>query len=757
MFWRRKRSVHDFSEEIRAHLELEADEIRAEGANEADARASARKAFGNIAAAEERFYEKGRMLWFDSLLRDFRYGISNMRRKPGFTLTAVLILALGIGVNTTIFSVVNALLLRPLPVPDSGRVVSIYTSDFSGPPYHSSSYPDYLDFRAGTNVFSSIAAYFMQPMNVSAGGPSERVTGNLVTENYFPALRIEAARGRTLTAGDKNAAVISYGFWQRTFASDPDIVGRKIVVNGMPYRVAGVAPKDFTGLARGVPADIWAPLTAESRLVQASKLANRGSRWLSVVGRLRDGVDLAEAQAALRLMAGRLHQAYPEDWTDVQKRARRITLRPANEGLPVVDRAQLIPFLTILMAVVGIVLLLACVNVANLLLARASARAREIGIRLSLGASRLCLIRQFLIESVLLALTAGAAGVLAAIWATGLLTRFRPPLRLPVELDFSPDLRVLSFALAVSLATALLCGLLPAIRATRLNVIPRLRESAPNRAAAFLSLRNALAMTQVALSLILLAGAGLFLRSLIAATSIDPGFNPAHIAIASLDLGTLGYDEARGLAFYRQLLDRAGALPGVKSVSLARMVPLGLGGNRTRADLQGYTPRAGEDMGININYVSPRYFETMGIPLLQGRDFTAQDQKGSAGVAIVNEAFARHYWPGENPIGRWIRTNGASFTVVGVARTGKYRSLSEDPLPYFYLPLFQQYRSDAILHVRAYGDAAVLSGKIRRVVRSLDKDLPVFGFATMDEHLGIALLPSRAAAILLGAFGVLAL
>jgi predicted permease len=756
VFWRRKRSADDFREEIRAHLGLEEDELKAEGWKEGEARTEARKAFGNVTRAEERFYERRRVVWVDDLLRDVRYGFATMKRTPGFTLATVLTLTLGIGGNTTIFSFVNALLLRPLPVRDLNRLVALYTSDYSGPAYGGSSYPDYLEFRENNSIFSGMAAYAMRQMNLSTGGATERVLGHVVTEDYFPVLGVGVVQGRAVTAEDETRAVLSYNLWQRSFASDRDVVGRRIVLNGKPYHVAGVAAQGFTGVIRGIPADLWVPLprNAQPGSPEAAQLTSRGSRWLLVAGRLAEGVGLTKAQAAFRVVASRLHKAYPENWTDIAKQGRRITLQPVNEAL-LVDRGGVVRFLTVLMAVVGIVLLLACVNVANLLLARAAARTREMSIRLSLGAGRSRLIRQLLTESVLLSAVAGVAGVLGAIWATRLMMGFRPPLPLPVVLDLSLDVRVLGFAIALSVATALAFGLLPAIRATRPDLTSALKEAVPeagSRGVRVLTLRNTLAIAQVALSLLLLVGAGLFIRSLLTASAIDVGFDRKNLVVASLDLGLQGYDEARGMAFYRQLLERMETLPGVRSASLAEIVPLGFGGQRTGVELEGYTPRQGEDMELNFNVVSPRYFLTMGIPLVRGREFAAQDRDKEPGVVIVNEALARRYWPGSNPLGKHIRRGRANYTVVGVASDGKYRSLGEPSLPYFYLSLFQDYSSGMSIHVRTHGEPAVMVSAIRSEVRALDKDLPLTDVKTMEEHLGLALLPSRVAGMLLGAF-----
>ncbi|RPI21752.1 MAG: FtsX-like permease family protein, partial [Chloroflexota bacterium] len=413
----RARMEKDLDRELRYHLERRTDVLISSGLSATQARKQAAIELGGAAQVKEAVRDTWFWRWLHDLLRDVRYGIRAMGRNPGFTAAAVLTLTLGIGVNVTLFSFVNALLLRPLPVPNSHRIIAIYTSDYSGPPHGGSSYPDYIDFRDASDVFSGMSAYSIEMMSLSSGSATERVLGNIVTKNYFSVLGVDAVRGRTLSAEGDDAVVLSYGLWQRAFASDPGIVGRNIVVNGRACRVAGVAPKGFRGLVRGIPADLWVPLESHPGTPAANQMASRSNRGLEVVGRLADGVELRQAKAAFRAIAGRMLRAHPEEWTDIQKQGRRITLLPANEAL-MIDRTAVVQFLTILMAVVGIVLLLACVNVANLLLARASARTKELSIRLSLGAGRLLFNGPASTESLLLSSAAGAAGILLAIWAT---------------------------------------------------------------------------------------------------------------------------------------------------------------------------------------------------------------------------------------------------------------------------------------------------------------------------------------------------
>lgn len=759
MIWRRRRSDDDVSEEIRTHLELEADDLVAEGLSEQQAHVAARQGFGSVASTRQRLYERGRVMWIDDLVRDLRHSLVLLRRAPGFTLAVVVTLALGIGLNTAIFSFVNALLLRPLPVPDSARLVTVHTSDFSGPARGSTGYPDYVDFRdSSRDVFSGLAAYSMELMNLSDGGASDRVQGHLVTQNYFSVVGIDVARGRVFGPDDENVVVVSHGLWQRMLGGREDVLGRRLAINGRPAVVIGIAPSGFTGLLRGLPADLWLPVERQPQL--AERLSQRGSRWLTVVGRLADGVELPRAQAAFTVLARQLHRAHPREWTDLKAAGRRITLEPANQSLLLVDRADVVPFMATLMAVVGIVLLLACVNVSNLMLARGAVRSREMAIRLSVGAGRSRVLRQLFTESLLLAILAGFAGTFVALAATRLLVRMQPPLPLRVALDLSPDVRVLGFTALVSLVAALLFGLLPALRMTRPNLTTALKSGVPEAGARRVrlgSLRNGLVAAQVGLSVILVVGAGLSVLSLVRASAVDVGFVPRNVVIASVSAGRQGYDDARARLFFEQVMARIEALPGVRSAALAEMVPLGFSGQRTRVGLQGYTPREGEDMEINFNVVGPRYFETMRIPLTHGREFDATDRVGATGAVIVNEALVRRYWPDGVAIGKQIRRGESAFTVVGVTADGKYRSLSEPPLPYLYLSLGQRAESNLSLHVRTDREPMAVAGAIRATVRDLDPELPVTDVRTLEDHLGLVLMPLQAAATLLGAFGVLAL
>jgi predicted permease len=703
----------------------------------------------------------------DGLRQDLRQAARLLVKHPGFTAVAVMSLALGIGANTAIFSLVNALLLRPMPVPRPQEIVSVFTSDFSGPAYGASSYPDYLDFRR-VDALSGLAAWAPTPVALAQGGASQRMFAEAVTASYFDVLGVRPVLGRGFVpeedSGPHAVVVIAHGVWQRVFGGDSGVIGRSVTLNGTPFQVVGVAPPEYVGAMRGLAMDLWIPLSMQDvARTGRSGLTSRGNRGIMLIGRLRPGADIRSAQARFDALAGELQRAFPQNWTDVQQRGRRITVVSEAGGRVFPEfRGPVLGFMALLMTVVGLVLLIACANLANLLLARASARRREIGIRLALGAGRWALIRQLLAESVLLSLLGGAAGAVGAAWTADVLSTFRPPLPVPVVLDLALDLRVLAFALAVSIATGVLFGLAPALAATRTDVVSALKDdgaatgTGPQRS----RLRNALVVGQVSVALLLLVGSGLFVRSLRNAHAIDPGFEAGGLAMASVDLVLGGYKEDAGRAFYVRALEETRALPGVVAATFVKDAPLGLGGSRRRVWIEGYTPRPHEDMEVALTSVGPGYFETMHIPLLRGRTFTGSDGPGLPLAAVVNEAFVRQYWNGEEAIGRRIRSYGQEAPpaeIVGVVRDGKYRTLGEEARPFLYLPLLQDYDGEATLIARTNGSPATVAAQLQHRLFEVDPRVPVFDVKTMDEHLRFTLLPARLAASVLGLFGTVAL
>ncbi|HEX7049885.1 MAG TPA: ABC transporter permease [Longimicrobiales bacterium] len=707
-----------------------------------------------------------------TLMNDLRYTLRGLARNPGFAVVAVLTLGLGIGANSAIFSVVNAVLLRPPPqVREPERLVQLYTSDYSGPLYGASSYPDYEAFRDGADAFSGLAAYGFRPVQLAIGDRAELTAGELVSGNYFSVLGVTPAVGRLILPSDDDVpgrapvAVISYTVWQRSFGLNPDVVGRTVRLNGQPYTIIGVAPPGFAGSTRPLAAGVWVPMAMADRLTgqsgDDSLLEERGSRWLGVIGRLADGATLERAQAQVTTLAAGLHARYPGAWTDVREATRRVTLLPEPETrVPPAARGAVLGFVGMLMGVVGLVLLIACANVANLLLARATQRRREIAIRLAVGAGRGRLVRQLLTESLVLALLGGGAGLLIALWLTDLLTGFQPPLPLPIALDVGLDGRVVSFALAVSVLTGIIFGLVPALEASRPELVPALKdESGAARVGGRRPwLRSALVVGQVAVSLVLLIGAGLFVRSLRNAAAVDLGFDPEGVLLATLMLDLEGYTPAEGRVFYTRLLERVEALPGVESAAVAEVVPLMIGNQQRRSvSIEGYEPAPGEDMEFDFNGVSAGYFELMRMPLARGRGFTAEDREGAPLVVVVNETFARRFWPGEDPIGKRLSYRRDAFAeVVGVVRDAPVRSRAEPQRAQFFIPHAQDYRGNMMLHVRTAGDPAALAPAVRGAVRELDADLALLNVTTLEQAVGGSLLPQRAAAALLGGFGSLA-
>jgi putative ABC transport system permease protein len=716
-----------------------------------------------------------------TLWQDLRYGARMLLKKPGFTLIAVLTLALGIGANTAIFSLIDALLLRPLPgVEDPERLVMVYTSDFSSGRYSSSSYPDYKDFRDQNHILSGLAAFTNSAMHLSTGGESERVRGGLVTGNYFSVLGVKATMGRTLLPEDDQSlgahpvAVLSHDLWQRRFGGDQSVVGKSVSLNGYTFTIIGVAPEGFRGTGLQTVLELWVPILmyrqinnpAASQAPPAASQApfdRRGSRGFTLVGRLRPEATLEQAQAQFTAIAAQLARAYPETNLGTLQQPdqpRPVTLVPINQAMVgPATRESTSRVTQMLMAVVGIVLLIACANIANLLLAQARGRQKEVAVRLALGATRLRIIRQLLAESALLALVGGAASLLLALWLAELLLSFEMFAAF-AALDLKLDPRVLGFTLIISLLTGAIFGLAPALQASKPELVSALKESGsgdrsvPRR----IGFRNVLVTAQVALSLILLVGAGLFARSLQKAYATDLGFETGNGLLASVDLARQGYNEAQGRQFYRQLMERVEALPGVRAATLALYIPINAGGSRRGVSIEGYTPRPNEDLELNFNIVGSAYFRALGIPLVMGRGFS--EQETDAKVAIINETMARRYWPDQNPLGRRIsssRSQGQFFEVIGVVRTGKYRNLREEALPYIYLPLSQHYQPGMTLFVRTSGDVASVQPSVRAAVKAVDQNLPLFEVKSFDEHMARALAPERTSAALTGSFALLAL
>ncbi|NIN73245.1 MAG: FtsX-like permease family protein [Gemmatimonadetes bacterium] len=700
----------------------------------------------------------------DTLLSDLRYAVRRLSQRPGFAAIALLTMALGIGANSAIFSIVNAVLLRPLPVESPDRLVEIYSQEADDDVPVTQAYPDYLDIRARDDLFSGVTAYTADFFSVNLGTRSEVMFGESVTGDYFDVLGVPAAVGRTFISGEDDAVgappvvVISHGLWKRRFASDPRVLGQTLRIRGRPFEIVGVSPPEFKGLLMGFSAELWIPLSANASFAAAgAMLDDRDSRYLLIKGRLRPGVTAEQAQAGLNVLAGQLAEAYPDS-----NEGRRFPVIPTNDVRlhPMIDRA-LVPVAALLMTVVGLLLLIVCTNLANLLLARALARRKEIAIRLAMGAGRWRLVRQLLTESVLLGLLGGALGLAVAWWTAKLLVSFQPPVLFKLSLDIGIDGRVLVFTFFVSLVAAMFFGLAPALQATRPQLVQALKDELDTVAQRFrrFGLRGSLVIVQVAVSLVLLVGAGLFLRSLIGAQAIDPGFERERAAILMIAPELAGYDETRAENLLFELRDRARTVPGVETVSLASHLPLGVSVNATALYVEGAETRPDDAPSIDITVVSSGHFETMGIPLLRGRDFNDRDDDSATPVVILSEAAARRFWPGDNPVGKRLRlgaSDGELREIIAVAQDTKVRTLGEEPRPYLYLPFSQNYRPIMSLVVRTSGDPRSILPVLLRESLLLDESLPIMESKTMEQHLGIMLFAPRMGGILLGVFGGLA-
>ena len=697
-----------------------------------------------------------------SLLQDLRYARRILVKSPLFTAIVVITLALGIGLNTAVFSAIDTLLLKPLPgVRAPNELVQLYRSWPGDQKFGSNSVPHYQDLRdRTTDVFSGVAAWAFVRVSLSSGGRSQQVFGTAVSANYFSVFGVNPLRGRTFVPaeavgpGAHAVAVLSYDGWQNLFGGDPTVVGRSVVLDGQAYTIVGIVPRDFKGAIPIVSPAVYIPLTQIDQLRpgEGDLLTERGDNFLNVVARLAPGVTVARANDRLGVVLRGLLQEHPDDY----KNSGIFLVRQADAGLHPTLKGAEVGLSSVVMAVVAILLLIACVNVANLFLARARDRAREMAIRLSLGASRAALVRQLLTESLLFAVVSGVAGLGVASWAIGLANR----VSLPMDIDFRPGLSVspivLLFTLGVTVATGFLFGLAPALQATRPSMIPALKgESAAGESRSRAT--RVLVVAQMALSIVLLVCAGLFLRNLNSATNVDKGFNSAHVLVASLDPGIQGYTRPRAEEFYRQLTARLASDPDVTAVGFTSELPLDLGESDSGVQIPGYTPAKNENMSIQNVSVTPGYFRAMGTRLLEGRGFTAQDDSASPGAIVVNERFATRFWPGQDALGKTVHVHGRDHTVIGVVPTGKYDRLGEPPTPYMYFAQAQDWEFGMTLVLRTRSDPLAVVPTLRSEVAALDADMPLSDVRSMESHLGIALLPARLTGWVLGIFGLLGL
>jgi macrolide transport system ATP-binding/permease protein len=694
-----------------------------------------------------------------TLIGDVRYSFRSLLKNPGLTLAAILSLGLGIGANTTIFTWVQAVLFRPIPLaadPSSIRIAAMENREGQS---RSWSYPNFVDFRDRTKMLD-VVAQDDQTFSIAVDDTAERAWGALVSGNYFDVIGIRPAAGRFFTAkedvtpGGHAVAVLSYANWQRRFAGDPGVIGKQVTINNTPITIIGVAPEGFIGSFLGVSSAAWVPMAMQKEMMGGDRMNQRGNGWFQAIVRLKPGVSQEQAQAEASSIMAQLEQEYRD--VNGGRRLRIVQTWEAPFGAGTV----LAPLLGVLSVLVALVLVIACANVANLLLSKAVSRRREVAVRLSLGATRTRLIRQLLTESFMLAIVAGLAGIVMAYWTMDVIMAFVPPVDMPIDLGLRMDTTTLLFALAVSVMTGLIFGLAPALQASSNQTITALKEEGRSGSGGRTTgrLRGALVVAQVAVCLVLLVGATLFLRSFIAAQSLSPGFDASHVVTASMDMFPSGYTGDRHREFQRRAIEAVEAIPGVRSASFGSRLPLGFGGNNsTSVGVEGYVPRENEEIVINYSTVGPKYFETMGVPIRQGREYNDSDTMQSPRTMVINEAMARRYWPEGQALGGKIRLGQNLADVVGIVADSKYSSINERPLPQLYFPMSRSETSTLRLFVKTSGDPTPMVADVRNAIRGIDATLPVYDARTLNEHMQIAVFAQRMAANLLGAMGVLAL
>src|SRR5262245_18862257 len=774
-----RKADRELDDEIETHLRLLTERYVRQGLTESQAARAARRQFGNVTLLKEVNREMHGIRSIETLVQDLRYGVRILAKQPGYTAVAALALALGIGVNTAILSAVNGVVLRPLPVDKPAELIAPHWGrKTDARVWGGFSYPNYVDLRDGNRSFSDLCVWDQISATISSGesrndGDSERaeiVWGELVSSNYFDVMGVKPALGRGFlpeedrTPNAHPVVVLSNSLWQRRFNSDQGVVGKTVYLNGLPFTVVGVMPESFLGSIFFYRDSFWTPaMMAQKFGRRAEWQTDRGYELFNLYGRLKPGVTMAQAEADLNLVAGGLAKLDPRDDADA-----KIQLTTEVDGR-YYAATKVIKYGGLLAVFVsGLVLLLACANVANLTLARAATRAREIGIRLAIGAGRGRIVRQLLTESALLAGLGGALGLAFAYWGAGVIRATVPPVPYPVSLDFAPDGYVLKWTLAVSLITGVTFGLAPALLASRTDLVAVIKGAAasPSHRRRRWNLRGALVVAQVTISFVVLICAGLFIRSLGKARQTDPGFQTDNLVTMRINLDSLAYDEESTRRFWLELQRRIEAQPGVRMASLASALPLWDSGSRGS---RGPVVKEGEadpppNQGVNsdCSFVTPKYFDTLRTPLLLGRDFTDHDTADAPRVVIVNQEFARRFYGGaENAMGKRFRfAQGAPLMeIIGIAKDGRYRNLYEDRQPYMFLPVYQNPRASMALLISAQSAGALQAAAqgARREIAKMDSRLPAFGVMMAEENLSIAFWGPRVAAGMASTFGVLAL
>ncbi len=706
-----------------------------------------------------------------NLLQDIRFALRAMRKSPGFTAVAVITLALGIGANTAIFTLVNAVFFNPIPVKDAQRLVNIYTIDpgvaSRGFTFMPVSQPNGRDMARDIDAFSGLALYtpFGVGVSMTVAGQPDRYVADAVTENYFDVLGVSAALGRTFRAeegreGSAPVVVLSHGLWERKFASNPNVVGQNVLLNGQGFAVIGVAPRGFQGPTTLGGPDMWVTMGMHDQIfsgLQKTLFKERRALFFSAIARLKDGATVEQARQQLKVLGSNLEQAFP-----AANKGRTFAGIPLLQSIVGPDFGALLTQIgAVMMTVVGLVLLIACANIANLLLSRAAARKREMSIRLAMGASRSRIVAQLLTEATILALAGGGIGLGLAVVGRNLLWKFRPPFLADSNMSLPLDGHVLLFTLLIALATGIIFGLVPALQSSRPDLVSELKErtGAEMFSSRIFGVRNSFIMAQVGLSLIALIGAGLFLLSLRNAQKMDPGFDTYNLGMITFDVGSLNYEASRVKEFQRRVLEVVRTTPGVRAATLSSSVPLVNGGFGRSVFPEGSDPSANRNgLFAQVDNVSPDYLETMGIPLLRGRSFDSSVREDSPKVVVINESAARRIWPNADPIGKRFKFFGddAWVQVIGVARDSKYNSLGEDPTPYMYLSLLQYPSPGVTVFFRTGPETRSMLGTLRSQVQDLDHNLPLTNVWPIDEVFSQALWPPRFGASLLGIFALMA-
>jgi len=782
---RKKCVEQDLNDELRFHLEKLIEGNVAKGMREKEARYAALRELGGLEQIKEECRDMRRVNHIDSFIQDLRYGLRQLRRNPSFTVVAALTLALGIGVNTAMFSVINAVMLRILPVQIPEQLVQVgFQGKHSGESFvgESFSYPLFKKLREQNQVFTDITAFdywdSLDAHPTNPGPTGAPVKGQLVSVNFFSLLGVNAVIGRTFApdedsgAGAHPVAVISYALWTRMFSRDPAVLGKKLVIEDTPFTIIGVVPSHFGGVSPGRTDDLWVPATMQPQVLPGgTRLTESDTNWLSLMARLKRGVSVKQARASLDLIYQQIqHEHDLSHWSDQDRRdffTHHIVLLPAGSGTDYLKREFSRP-LFLLMAMVGLVLLIACANVANLLLARGSVRQREVAVRLALGAGRARLIRQLLTESVLLALGGGALGMIFAYWGSPVLVTLMAQGQNRVTLDVHPDPSVLAFTLLVALATGIACGLTPALRETRMSGSESLQGGSRNLTVSRRgrSLGHGLVIAQVALSLATIIGAGLLVRTLHNLETLDPGFSRDSVLLFGLDPSKAGYKGERAAELRQEVLDQIKRVPGVRSVSFSFLTPISGGGwDNVARSVEGYTPYPAEDMDVYLNAVGPQFFETLGTPLRVGRDFGPQDQSDSTPVALINQAMARRFFGNRNPVGRhfglgpWSGKRG--IEIVGVVSDAKYLSLRESvpPTAYLYIPQLPQGAAPSGVTFEVNGAVPPMSllPQLRSILRSVDSRLTATDVKTLAEQVDQSLYQEKLVSTLSSFFALLAL